>query len=161
MKWNNGTERKLFEREQSRLRKEYLAAGMTEEQIQKMYEFDLQWFKSRRNETTHTQSLEIQTSEDEDEKMENPLYKKFLEKLAVVDKHSDYSRYGWIEEIEDKKLYLAINELSDADKDLLTKYIFEGLSQTEIAQSKSVVKVVICKKIKRLKKYFEKFLKNG
>ena len=158
MKWNNGTERKLFEREQSRLRKEYLAAGMTEEQIQKMYEFDLQWFKSRRNETTHTQSLEIQTSEDEDEKMENPLYKKFLEKLAVVDKHSDYSRYGWIEEIEDKRLYIALSSLSTSDKELLTKYFYDGFSQAEIAVCKGINQSNISRKFARLKKILKNIL---
>lgn len=46
MKWNNGKERAKFEREQEELRKEYLAAGMTEEQIQSMRQFDEEFLTS-------------------------------------------------------------------------------------------------------------------
>ena len=48
MAWNNGYERKKFESEQKRLAEEYRAAGMTEEQIEEMYQFDLTEFRSRR-----------------------------------------------------------------------------------------------------------------
>ena len=78
MEWNNGKERSLFQKEQAELRKQYLAAGMTEEQIQALYAFDREWYKSRRREAVHTQRLDIQTSEDEDINKDNPLYKKFL-----------------------------------------------------------------------------------
>ena len=37
MEWNNGKERALFHKEQAELRKQYLAAGMTEEQIQALH----------------------------------------------------------------------------------------------------------------------------
>ena len=70
-------------KEQAELRKQYLAAGMTEEQIQALHAFDREWYKSRRREAVHTQRLDIQTSEDEDINKDNPLYKKFFEKLAV------------------------------------------------------------------------------
>lgn len=43
MEWNNGKERALFEKEQAKLRKEYLAAGMTEEQIQVLRDCDEEW----------------------------------------------------------------------------------------------------------------------
>ena len=97
MAWHDGTERRRFEREQTELRKQYLAAGMTEEQIQALYAHDREWYKSRRREAVHTQRLDIQTSEDEDINKDNPLYKKFFEKLAVEDNHADYSRCGWIQ----------------------------------------------------------------
>ena len=42
MKWNNGYERKRFEANQKKLAEEYRKAGMTEEQIKAMYEFDLE-----------------------------------------------------------------------------------------------------------------------
>ena len=45
MKWNDGLERALFMKEQAKLRKQYLAAGMTEEQIRALYKFDLNWYK--------------------------------------------------------------------------------------------------------------------
>lgn len=43
MEWNNGKERALFQKEQAGLRKLYLAAGMTEEQIQALHAFDREW----------------------------------------------------------------------------------------------------------------------
>lgn len=46
MEWHDGTERRRFEREQAELRKQYLAAGMTEEQIQALYAFDREWYKA-------------------------------------------------------------------------------------------------------------------
>ena len=49
MAWNNGLERKKFEAEQAKLTAEYRAAGMSEEQIQKMYEFDLGVFHGNRS----------------------------------------------------------------------------------------------------------------
>ncbi len=56
MKWNNGKERAKFEREQKELREQYIAEGMTEEQIQAMYDFDLDVFNGKRREAEHTQT---------------------------------------------------------------------------------------------------------
>lgn len=55
MEWNNGKERKKFEKQQARLREEYRKAGMTEEQIKAMYEYDLSVFRKNRIEAIHTQ----------------------------------------------------------------------------------------------------------
>lgn len=41
MAWINGLERKRFNEEQKRLAEQYRAAGMTEEQIEQMYQFEL------------------------------------------------------------------------------------------------------------------------
>ena len=49
MAWINGLERKRFNEEQKRLAEQYRAAGMTEEQIEQMYQFDLVEFNSRHN----------------------------------------------------------------------------------------------------------------
>ena len=157
MEWHDGTERRRFEREQAELRKQYLVAGMTEEQIQALYAFDREWYKSRRREAVHTQRLDIQTSEDEDINKDNPLYKKFFEKLAVEDNHADYSRYGWIDELENEELAKAVNALSDADKELLTMLI-EGFHQNEIAACFGVKKAALSRKLGRIKNFFRNFL---
>lgn len=153
MEWHDGTERRRFEREQTELRKQYLAAGMTEEQIQALYAFDREWYKSRRREAVHTQRLDIQTSEDEDINKDNPLYKKFFEKLAVEDNHADYSRYGWIDELENEALAKAVNVLSDTDKELLTMLI-NGFTQSEIGAEMGVSQQSVSKRIKKSKKFF-------
>ena len=157
MEWHDGTERRRFEREQAELRKQYLAAGMTEEQIQALYAFDREWYKSRRREAVHTQRLDIQTSEDEDINKDNPLYKKFFEKLAVEDNHADYSRYGWIDELENEELAKAVNALSDADKELLTMLI-NGFTQSEIGAEMGVSQQSVSKRIKKVQRFFRKWL---
>ena len=118
MEWIDGVERRKFAREQSRLRKEYLAAGMTEEQIAELRAFDEDWYNSRRREAVHTQALDIYTSEDEERK-DNPLIEKFPDRLTVTDKHWQ-GRYAWIEQIADESLYRAVDALSKEDKELLT-----------------------------------------
>ena len=57
MAWNNGLERMKFEAEQKKLAAEYRAAGMSEAQIQQMYEFDLEVFNSNRRFAEHTQQF--------------------------------------------------------------------------------------------------------
>ena len=157
MEWHDGTERRRFEREQAELRKQYLAAGMTEEQIQALHAFDREWYKSRRREAVHTQRLDIQTSEDEDINKDNPLYKKFFEKLAVEDNHADYSRYGWIDELENEELAKAVNALSDADKELVTMLI-NGFTQSEIGAEMGVSQQSVSKRIKKVQRFFRKWL---
>ena len=157
MEWNNGKERALFHKEQAELRKQYLAAGMTEEQIQALHAFDREWYKSRRREAVHTQRLDIQTSEDEDINKDNPLYKKFFEKLAVEDNHADYSRYGWIDELENEELTKAVNALSDTDKELLTMLI-NGFTQSEIGAEMGVRQQSVSKRIKKIQRFFREWL---
>ena len=157
MEWHDGTERRRFEREQTELRKQYLAAGMTEEQIQALYAFDREWYKSRRREAVHTQRLDIQTSEDEDINKDNPLYKKFFEKLAVEDNHADYSRCGWIDELENEELARAVNSLSDSDKELLTMLI-NGFTQSEIGAEMGVSQQSVSKRIKKIQRFFREWL---
>ena len=157
MEWNNGKERALFHKEQTKLRKQYLAAGMTEEQIQALHAFDREWYKSRRREAVHTQRLDIQTGEDEDINKDNPLYKKFFEKLAVEDNHADYSRYGWIDELENEELAKAVNALSDTDREILTLLI-EGFNQATIALSLGMTQPAVSQRIKKIREIFRKCL---
>lgn len=154
MKWNDGLERALFMKEQAKLRKQYLAAGMTEEQIRALYKFDLNWYKSRRREAVHTQRLDIQSGEDEDINKDNPLYKKFFEKLAVEDNHADYSRFGWIEEVGNEDLAKGVSSLSQIDKELLTM-LLDGFSQGDIALALGVTQSAISQRIKKLRGIFQ------
>lgn len=48
MEFNYAQERRKFERQWKILRKQYQEAGMDEEAISKMYQFDLQWLNSER-----------------------------------------------------------------------------------------------------------------
>ena len=120
MSWNDGYERKKFEAKQKKQAEEYRALGMTEEQIQTMYEFDLEQFKSERRHRMHTQQF---TSSDFDEgeadDSESTLFDKFFDELTcTIETSGEHSRYWWVEEIEDADLCKRIKSLSVDDKEL-------------------------------------------
>ena len=158
MEWNDGMKRSKFEKEQAKLRKEYLAAGMTEEQIKEMYEFDLQEYRRSRIEAMHTQELEFDSEDFDDKETDNPLFKKYLEAISVTMDYSDSSRFGWIEAIENSKLASALKALPDDDLELLTKLVIDEMNQPEIAISMGVSQQAISKKIIKIKNFFEKWL---
>jgi RNA polymerase sigma factor (sigma-70 family) len=159
MEWNDGKERSKFEREQRQLRKQYLAAGMNEEQIKKAYEFDLEWYKSRRREAAHTQKLDVEMDEDcNDSDGLNPMLSKFMENFSVNDKYWESERFGWIEQVNSHKLYAALKSLSELEKEILTCLIFDGLTQRELALKFDRNQSNISRKIDSLKKYLKNFL---
>lgn len=161
MEWNNGKERALFKKEQAKLRKEYIEAGMTEEQIQALYDFDRSFLNLRQREARHTQRLNI-TAFDEDEgndETKNPLLKKFIHNISTEDKHFENDRFGWIEQIKMKELCQTIKSLSDKDKEMLTLLIVDGLTKKDIAEKFCVSHQAISKKIKKYQIIFRKWLR--
>ena len=155
MGWNNAYERKKFEAKQKKQAEEYRALGMTEEQIQIMYEFDLEQFNSNRSYYSHTQSFipdDFDESEDDDEKLS--IFEKFKDVLTIsIEDSSDKSRYWWVEEIEDAELSKRIKLLNAEDIELITLYAFDGYTQEEIANHFSCTKQNIQKKIRRIKNF--------
>ena len=147
MSWNNGKERKLFEKRQAILAEQYRSVGMTEEQIQQMYQFDLAVFRSERVFYTHTQALEINFDDEDVADVSNYL----LECQTEI--YRDYSnRYWWMDELE--KLYKAALSLSDDEKELVTLYVFEGYTQKQIADKMNCSQVAIFKRLNKIKKVF-------
>lgn len=159
MKWNDGKERKKFEKEQERLRKEYEAAGMTEEQIKNMYDFDLSLYKKRRINAIHTQPLDLEAfDDDESDEGQNPLFEKFAEFLSVTPSYTPDTRFGWIEELENERLVKAIKSMPDEYKEILTCIVVDEMSQEEISVQFGVSQPAISKKIKKISTFFEKWL---
>jgi len=156
MAWNNGLERKKFEAEQEKLAAEYRAAGMSEEQIRQMYEFDLEVFNSNRRFAEHTQQLAESPFEDGDEG-QSPLYDRFPEALTTtLDGAIKPSRYWWIEEIEDEQLVKEIKDLPAEDIELITLYAFEDFTQDEISKQFGISQRAVSKRIEKLRKIFKK-----
>ena len=120
MAWINGLERKRFNEEQKRLAEQYRAAGMTEEQIEQMYQFDLVEFNSRRRFSEHTQQFSENAFEESDDD-KSPLLEKYLAQLSTsLDFSFASDRYGWVEEIEKPELIKGIKALSKEDLELIT-----------------------------------------
>ena len=87
MEFNYGMAKKRFEKEWEKLRKEYEDAGMSEKDIQEIYEFDLDVFRNERIECLHTQPFldsKVSDGHAEGESM-SVLLQKFRVQLSVND----------------------------------------------------------------------------
>ena len=161
MGFNYGLEKKKFDQEWEKLRREYRAAGMDEASIVAMYAFDWKGFNAERAYQNHTQRMPFQQFNDDGDTAgddASALLVKFLDAFAVMPQETDESnRYGWMDEVESEVLYASLQKLSDDDIDLLTLYVFEGFSVVEIAAMKGIAHQNVSKKIRRIKKFLKNF----
>lgn len=146
MSWNNGLERKKFEKRQAFLAEQYRSVGMTEQQIQQMYEFDLAVFRSERIYYTHTQALEI-CSDDSNETVCD--VSNFLLKCQTEVFRNYSNRYWWIDELE--KFYYKVMSLTEEEKELITLYVFDGYTQKEIANIRNCAQNTISYQLTKIK----------
>ena len=126
MGFNYGYEKKKFDSRWKRLEVEYCDAGMSEEQIAAMKEYDWAWFCSQRVFQNHTQPIPC---EQYDEVCgQSQLFRKFasLSYQWDVDK-IDQTRYGWLASVENEQLLLRLKKLSKKDLELLTLLFVDGL----------------------------------
>ena len=149
MSFNKGYELKKFEAHWEKLRIEYAAAGMTEDAIQKMYDYDRQQFNAERAHLERTQELSTDTFEcSEDEN--SPLMKRYREVTTVTDTyHETKSGFAWIGEIENERLLSALENLSGLDLKILTLYVYAGYTESEIVGELGGSKVAIHKRIEK------------
>lgn len=155
MGWNNGKERAKFERRQAKLREQYRAVGMTDEQIQAMYDYDKSIHNSNRRKAIHTQRLDLCALDGEADDGQNPLIEKFADKLTVELDISEVSRFAWLEEIEDDGVVRIIKNLPMQDIELLTKIVVDKFTLTEIARMENITQQAVSKKFQKIKKIFQ------
>ena len=157
MSFNKGYELKKFEAHWEKLRIEYAAAGMTEDAIQKMYDYDRQQLNSERTFVERTQEFTAPAYESSEEEA-SPLMLRYQEAITTKDTyHETKSKFAWIGEIEDERLLSALENLSDADLNLVTMYAYEGYTVTEISKVLGVAQPTISIKIKRITKFLKNF----
>ena len=161
MGFNNGSERRKFDRMWKKLRVEYAAAGMDEAAIEEMYQFDLTVYRSNRRYAEHGLCATEQMFSDDGDiagEDKSPLLKRYFDSLAVLPGDVDsYRRGSWVDEVESPRLACALRQLSDSDLELLTLYVFEGYSMTEIASMQGCSQQNVSQKIGRIKKFLKNF----
>lgn len=152
MEFNYGLERKRFDGEWERLRKSYHEAGMSEEAIEEMYEFDFKEFNRRRAAAKWEQPFTADiTGKNEDA---STLFYKFMEPLSHTDVYcTGAPRYSWIEQVTNEALYMRLSQLPDQDKELLTLLAIDGFTQEEAGVFLGKRQSAICKRVKRLGKF--------
>ena len=157
MSFNKGYELKKFEAHWEKLRIEYAVAGMTEEAIQKMYDYDRQQFNSERTFVERTQEFTAPAYEGSEEEA-SPLMLRYQEVITTTDTyHETKSKFAWIGEIENERLLSALENLSEDDLKILTLYVYVGYTESEIAGELGGSKVAIHKRIEEITKFLKNF----
>ena len=157
MGFNYGLEKKNFDSQWAVTRKQYENAGMRNEAIQAMYDYDWSVFNANRSYQNHTQEMAAPSFEQSEESY-SPLMDKYREAISVTDTyHETKSRFAWIGEIEDERLLSALENLSDVDLELITLYAYEGYDTVEISKAFGTTKQNISKKIHRITNFIKNF----
>ena len=157
MGFNYGLEKKNFDSQWAMTRKQYEDAGMSNEAIQAMYDYDWSVFNANRSYQNHTQEIAAPSFEQSEESY-SPLMNKYQEAVSVTDTyHETKSRFAWIGEIENEQLLTALETLKTEDLEIITMYAYEGYDITEISKVYGVSRPTISIKIKRITKFLKNF----
>lgn len=157
MGFNYGLEKKNFDRQWAIMRKQYEDAGMSIEVIQAMYEYDWSVFNAARSYQNHTQEIAAPSFEQGEEAY-SPFMNKYQEAISITEHYRETkSRFTWIGEIEDERLLSALENLSDADLELITLYAYEEYDTVEISKVFGTTKQNISKKIRRITNFIKNF----
>ena len=136
MEINLGYERRKFYKEQEKLRKQYEEAGMTPEQIQAMYEFDLHQFNRDIAYYRHTQPLEDY----------------LIEAVAVEQQPDEDRKFWWLDEIEDEELLEDLRRLSEDELEIIDKLAFYDYTQEMVSEELCISASAVCQRLKKIKK---------
>lgn len=151
MKFNYAAEKIKFDREQEKLAKQYREAGMSEEAIQEMYDYDYEQFKKQRVFCQHNQYLDVDSSFVDSER--SSLLAKFMHEMSTeMSFAKEDERNSWIEDVTDEHLYELLHNLKEADLELITMLVIEGYTVVEVARLKEVSHQAISKRWKKIQK---------
>lgn len=150
MGFNYAKEKTKFERQWTAIRKQCEEAGMEQEAIEDLHDFDRDWFKSQRRYITHLVDL------PEDTAVEAILQASTGTIPGDIPMPCAGYCYQWLDEIEDERLLQQLMLLSADNIDLLTRLVFEGYTQCEIAQQKKQNQKSISRQFQQIRKTLEK-----
>ena len=152
MSWNNGYERKKFMARMKKQAEEYRAAGMTEEQIQAMYEYDLDVFRSDRNYYEHTQEYEASSFEEGVDDSDNALLDRYADQFSVSceDRYFDGSD-PFVIGFDDERLNAIVKKFNNPRDIRILKMLSEGVTEAQIAVELGVTNQAISKRVKKFR----------
>ena len=156
MSFNNGNERRKLNAKWEQLRVQYREAGMSEEAIRAMYEFDLGVLNSERAYDANT--VAVCDGENDVDARKAADRKQYEDAITVTDTYRETkSRFAWIGEIENERLLSALEKLSEDDLKLLTLYVYEGYSTVELSKVYGIAHQNISKRIIKITNFLKKF----
>ena len=152
MSWNNGYERKKFEERMKKQAEEYRREGMTEKQIQAMYDFDLAQFNSDRKYYRHTQEYEASSFDEGVDDSDNALLNRNADAFSVSYEEqyfngSDPFTVGF----EDERLNAIVKKFNNPRDIRILKMLSEGITEAQIAVELGVTNQAISKRVQKFK----------
>jgi len=158
MKFNYASEKRKFETMWERLRIEYREAGMSEENIQKMYEYDWDMFKKERVFCMHNQFMPDGVFENDEPKDEgqNPLLHKFKEQMSTEDVYFADEKNHWISQINNQDLLKGLEMLSVEQLELLERGVIMEESLEQILKETGLGYYAIANRLSRIKRKVKK-----
>lgn len=140
MAYNYAREKRKFDAEWKRKALWYRKEGMSENDIEAMYHFDLAQFNRGRAYESRRRPLETACGS-----------------CYIQAPEADTGRYSWIDEVSDQQLAERLLELSERDIELLTLIVRDGCGVNEIAELYGVAHSTISRKITRIKNFLKNF----
>lgn len=113
MGFNYSKEKFIFDKEWEKLREQYRKAGMSEESIQELYDFDWSWFRMRRNYENRVQAMPEEEIDEQNAETRSNLFQRFTSLSTSFDEVELSGRYAWMDTISDDALSEKLKELSD------------------------------------------------
>ena len=156
MSFNNGNERRQLNAKWEHLRVQYREAGMSEDAIQAMYEFDLGVLNSERAYITNT--MTVSGAADDCAAKETSDFKQYEKAVTVTDTyHETKTRFTWVGEIQNERLHAGLEKLSDEELQLVTLYFHEKYNTVELSKVYGVAHQNISKRIIRIANFLKNF----
>ena len=156
MSFNNGNERRKLNAKWEHLRVQYHEAGMSEDAIQAMYEFDLGVLNSERAYITNT--LTVSDTTDDSTATETSDFKQYEKAITVTDTyHETKTRFTWVGEIQNERLHAGLEKLSDEELQLVTLYFHEKYNTVELSKVYGIAQQSISKRILKITKFLKNF----
>lgn len=155
MGFNYAREKLRFEKKWQLIRQQYEQAGMSPEDIKQMYDFDWAWFKSQRKYFNHLSDLPDGITL-ESFPQGTAGYSMSIYAAYGTRNTSSINRYQWFDEIDDEELVRRLKMLSCEDIELLTCFVFDERTQSEIALKNNTYQKAVSRQIAQIRKILEK-----
>ena len=158
MAYNHAKENERFKKNWAKEEIILKEAGMPEEAIKELYEFDLMTFKSNRRFRLHNCSFAEYEEKDIDAYEKSPMMKRFREALSTEMEisFSMNRSFGWIDEMDGEWLTYALRSLSEEEKEVLTLLMEEEFSRNEVAKKLGKVPTWVTWKKKAIREKLER-----
>ena len=158
--FNYQAEKMKFEKAWEDREKAYRKAGMTEEQIQAMKEYDWETFNSdrrfyRRNVDAGSFSEDIDDLRDSNPAAPAPLAGEVEYSISSEDVYRMEELFGWVESLDSRELVVAIRRLSARQRKILDVCMREDCGQTEIAELLQMKQPNVNRDMKKIRELLE------